>query len=137
MKKYSMEFRIEVAAAYDSCGSSIEVAEEKGCSESWVRRLIQQRRTTGSLSPKTPDRSGTRRLDEEDLKQLRKLIDRKPDMTLGELAEALNHKASVPTIWRAAEAMELTLKKRPRTPPSRIGPTSKKNATIGLRSSRR
>ena len=57
MRTYSMEFRIEVAAAYDQCGSSIEVAEEKGCSESWVRRLIQQRTATGSLAPKRPDRS--------------------------------------------------------------------------------
>jgi transposase len=135
MRTYSMEFRIEVAKAYDECGSSIQVAEDKGCSESWVRRLIQQRTLTGSLSPKTPDRSGTRKLDEEDRKQLRQLIDRQPDMTLEELAEALDHKASVPTIWRAAEAMKLTLKKRPHMPPSRTGPTSRKNATTGLHSS--
>jgi transposase len=106
-----MEFRIEVAAAYDRCGSSIEVAEEKGCSESWVRRLIQVRTQTGSLQPKTPDRSGTRKLDDDDREKLRKLIKDKPDMTLGELAEAMGHKASVPTIWRAAEQMQLTLKK--------------------------
>src|SRR5207248_5120425 len=96
---YPMEFRIEVAAAYDECGSSIQVAEEKGCSESWVRRLIQERTATGSLAPKKPDRSGTRKLDEDDLAKLRKLINDKPDMTLGELAEALDNKASVPTIW--------------------------------------
>jgi DNA-directed RNA polymerase specialized sigma24 family protein len=39
---YPMEFRIAVTAAYDECGSSIEVAELFGCSESWVRRLIQR-----------------------------------------------------------------------------------------------
>lgn len=133
---YPMEFRIEVAAAYDECGSSIQVAEEKGCSESWVRRLIQGRTATGSLAPRKPDRSGTRKLDEDDLEKLRELIDDKPDMTLGELAEALDNKASVPTIWRAAEAMELTLKKRPRMPRSKTGPTSKRNATTGSRSSR-
>jgi transposase len=132
-----MEFRIEVAAAYDECGSSIQVAEEKGCSESWVRRLIQQRTAIGSLTPRKPDRSGTHKLDEDDLAQLRQLIDQKPDMTLGELAEALNHKASVPTIWRATEAQGLTLKKRPRTPASRTVPTSGKNARIGLHHSRR
>ena len=48
---YPMEFRVLVAAAYDECGSSIEVAEEYGCSESWVRRLVRRRRTTGSLAP--------------------------------------------------------------------------------------
>jgi hypothetical protein len=39
---YAMEFRRAVAGAYDECGSSIEVAEDLGCSESWVRRLIQR-----------------------------------------------------------------------------------------------
>jgi transposase len=132
---YSMEFRIVVAAAYDEWGSSIQVAEEHGCSESWVRRLIQTRSATGSLEPKTPDRSQTRKLHENDLTQLRKLIDDKPDMTLGELAEALKHKASVPTIWRAIEAMDVTLKKRPHSPPSKTARMLKRNATTGSRSS--
>ena len=134
---FSMEFRIRVAAAYDECGSSIEVAEEHGCSESWVRRLIQTRTATGSLAPKTPDRSETRKLDDDDLARLRQLIDDKPDMTLGELAEALGHKASVPTVWRATGALGLTLKKRPRTPPSRTDRTSKSGVTTGSRGSRR
>ena len=54
---YPMEFRLLVAAAYDECGSSVEVAEEYGCCESWVRRLVQRRRTTGSLRPLTPKRT--------------------------------------------------------------------------------
>lgn len=120
---YPLEFRYQVAAAYDQCGSSIEVAQEHGCSESWVRRLIQTRRATGSLAPKTPDRSDTCKLQEDDLEQLRQLIEQKPDMTLGELAEALGHKASVPTIWRATQALNLPLKKKRHMPPSRIGRT--------------
>ena len=55
---YSMEFRRAVAKAYDACGSSIEVSEQFDCCESWVRRLIQRRRQTGSLEPrplKLPD----------------------------------------------------------------------------------
>jgi transposase len=134
---YPMEFRICIAAAYDQCGSSIEVAEEHGCSASWVRRLIQTRTATGSLAPKTPDRASTRKLDEADLVQLRQLIADKPDLTLEELAAALAHKASVPTIWRATEAMGLTLKKRPCMRPSRTGPTSSSSVRTGSRSSRR
>lgn len=133
---YPMEMRIAVAAAHDECGSSAEVAEMFGCSESWVRRLIQRRREKGSLEPMKPKRPDTRRLDDHDLAQLRAMIENKPDMTLGELAEALNHKASVPTIWRATQALNLPLKKRPSTPPSRIDPTWRKPAPTGLRSSR-
>lgn len=120
---YPMEFRVLVAAAYDECGSSIEAAEEYNCSESWVRRLIQRRRETGSLEPLTPKRPDTRKLDDEDLERLRTLIAGRPDMTLAELAEALGHKASVPTVWRATQALGLPLKKRPSTPPSRTGRT--------------
>ena len=133
---YPMQFRVAVAAAYDESGSSIEVAELFGCSESWVRRLIQRRQANGSLAPLTPKRPDRRKLDDNDLIQLRKLIAEKPDMTLGELAQALDHKASVPTIWRATQALDLPLKKRPRTPASRTGPTSKRRAATGSRSSR-
>jgi len=110
---YPMELRIAVATAYDECGSSIEVAELFGCSASWVRRLIQRREASGgSLAPLTPRRPDTRKLDDGDLARLRELIARQPDMTLGELAEALNHKASVPTVWRATQALDLPLKKK-------------------------
>ena len=120
---YPMEFRLLVAAAYDECGSSIEVAEQYNCSESWVRRLVQRRRQTGSLQPLTPKRPDMHKLDGADLEQLRTLIASKPDMTLAELAGALGNKASVPTVWRATQALGLPLKKRPSTPPSRTGRT--------------
>jgi transposase len=130
-----MEFRRAVARAYDECGSSIEVAEQFACSESWVRRLIQRRRETGSLEPLPPKLPDNSKLDERDLEELRRLIAAKPDMTLGELAEALEHKASVPTIWRATQALDLPLKKRPGMPPSRTGPTSRRHGTTGSHSS--
>ena len=120
---YPMEFRLLVAAAYDECGSSIEVAEEYGCCESWVRRLVRRRRTTGSLAPLTPTRPDRRKLDDDDLEHLRALIAATPDMTLAELADALGNKASVPTVWRATRALDLPLKKRPSTPPSRTART--------------
>jgi transposase len=131
-----MPMRVAVAAAYDEYGSSIEVAELFGCSESWVRRLIQRRRENGSLEPLTPQRPDTRKLDEDDLAELRALIAAKPDMTLAELAEALEDKASVTTIWRATQALGLSLKKRANMPVSRTGRMSKKPAPTGLRSSR-
>ena|SRR5437763_10963510 len=133
---FAMEFRIAVAAAHEESGSSIEVAEQFGCSESWVRRLSQRRRQSGSLEPLTPKRPDRRKLDEDDLRQLRQLIADKPDLTLGELAEALGSKASVPTIWRATQRLGLPLKKRPPTPASRTGPTSKRTAAAGSPSSR-
>ena len=120
---YPMAFRIAVASDYDLTGSSIETAENFGCSEAWVRRLIQRRRETGSLElppRKPPD---TRKLDDADRDRLSALIRGKPDMTLGELADALGRKASVPTVWRETRKLGLRLKKRPSTPPSRTART--------------
>ena len=128
---YAMEFREAVARAYDECGSSIEVAEQFACSESWVRRLIQRRRETGSLAPRPQRLPDNKKLNDDDLGQLRTLILQTPDMTLAELAEAMNHKVSVPTVWRATQALGLPLKKSPSMPPSRIVPTSSRRGTPG------
>jgi transposase len=109
---YAMEFRRAVAKAYDECGSSIDVAEQFECSESWVRRLIQRRHAAGSLDPRPARRPDNRKLDDGDLGRLRELIRATPDLTLAELAAALGNKASVPTVWRAAERLGLPLKQK-------------------------
>jgi transposase len=131
-----MEFREAVARAYDECGSSIEVAEQFNCSESWVRRLIQRRRETGSLAPRPLQLPNNHKLNEKDLKRLQELIRRTPDMTLAELATALDDKVSVPTVWRATQALGLPLKKSPCTPPNKTARTSGKPAPRGSTNSR-
>ena len=133
---YPMEFRRAVAAAYDECGSSIEVAEQFKCSESWVRRLIQRRHASGSLAPKPIKLPDNHKLGAADLEQLAELIRQTPDMTLAELAEALDTKVSVPTVWRATQTLGLPLKKSPSSPPSRIVRTSPKHAASGSSSLR-
>ena len=112
-----------MASNYDLTGSSIETAQTFGSSEAWVRRLIQRRRGTGSLELPPRKRPDTSKLDAGDLDRLAQLIAAKPDMTLGELAEALGRKASVPTVRRATRKLGLRLKKRPFTPPSRTART--------------
>ncbi|HXZ47324.1 MAG TPA: helix-turn-helix domain-containing protein [Pseudolabrys sp.] len=134
---YAMEFRRAVASAYDECGSSIEVAEQFECSESWVRRLIQRRRENGSLQPKPHHVPRNNKLNERDLSRLAELIAQQPDMTLAELAEALGNKVSVPTVHRATRRLGLPLKKSRCMPPSRTGPTSKRLARTGSNSSPR
>ena len=116
---YPMQFRIAVARHYEESGSSIETADVMGCSESWVRDLIKRQRETGSLDVLPSTRKYESKLGEDDLVNLARLIDEKPDMTLGELAEKLENKASVTTIWRATKKLDYTLKKRPSMPRSR------------------
>ena len=115
---YSMEFRQALAAAHHACWSSAEVAEAFSCSESWVRRLIQTERETGSLACTPPKLPNNNKLDETEMKKLAKLVAARPDIQLKELAAALGNKVSVPTIHRATKRLGLTRKKRPFTPPS-------------------
>lgn len=119
---YSMDFRRAVAAAYDECGSSIEVAEQFGCSESWVRRLIQQRRERGTLEPLTTARHDDQRsYDDADEKAIRELIKRKPDATLAEVAEAIGKPAHPATVSRTLKRLNLPRKKSLPMPRNRTG----------------
>jgi transposase len=133
---YSMEFRVAVAKAHEESGSSDEVAEAFGCSASWVRRLIQRQRESGSLEPRPLKLPNNKKLDEPDLERLRQLIANQPDMTLAELAKELNNKVSVPTVWRATQALGLPLKKKRSMPPNKTEPMSKRRGPSGLGGSR-
>jgi transposase len=53
MDPYSAEFRSEVLAACDANEGTLAVAVRFQVSESWVRRIKQQRRETGQVAPQT------------------------------------------------------------------------------------
>jgi transposase len=123
---YSMDFRRAVARAYDECGSSTDVAEQLGCSASWVRRLVQRRVAHGGVlrEPGKPARRDDQRTyDDADERTIRELIRRRPDATLAEVAEALGKAAHPSTVSRTLDRLGLPRKKSPRTPPSRAGRT--------------
>ena len=121
---YSMGYRRAVARSYDECGSSIEVAEQFGCSGSWVRRLVQRRRERGTLGPgSSARRDDQRAYDDADEAKIRALIKSRPDATLAEVAGALAKPASPASVSRALTRLGLPRKKSPRAPPSVTGPT--------------
>ena len=53
MDPYSSEFRGEVLAACDANEGTRDIAVRFQVSESWVRRIMQQRRETGQVAAKT------------------------------------------------------------------------------------
>ena len=53
MKPYDAEFRGEVLAACDTNEERRAIALRFNVSESWLRRIQQQRRETGQVAPKT------------------------------------------------------------------------------------
>src|SRR5580700_8711703 len=117
---YSLDFRIAVARAHDESGSSSEVAEQFGCCESWVRRLMQHRRERGTLEPRSSARHDDQRTyDDADERKIRELIRTKPDATLAEVAEVLGKPAHPCTVSRTLTRLNLPRKKSPRMPPNR------------------
>ena len=114
MAAYSMDLRERVARARDGGLSSEAVAEKYEVSVAWVNRLLQRRRESGSLAPRKQTRWRDRKLAAH-TDRLRGLVLERPDRTLEELRQALGLAVGVTTIWRALDALDLTVKKnRPR-----------------------
>jgi transposase len=107
---YSMDLRTRVLADCEAGVAAKEVAAKFRVSRSWVNRVAQRRRESGEVAPrhqqvfKTPALAG-----QED--RLCALVAAKPDQTLAELREALPSSASLSSVWRALDRLQLTLKK--------------------------
>jgi transposase len=114
MLPYSKEFRREVLAACDANEETRAIALRFNVSESWVRRIKQQRRETGQVAPKTTRQRQPKWHVWADW-LLAKLATR-PDIYLrelqAELKQELGEKVCLQTICNACRALERTRKKR-------------------------
>jgi len=113
MVPYSKEMRREVLAACDRGEGTRAVALRFGCSESWVRRVKQERRELGKTAPLLT----RRRIPhwEAYREQIVKLIAQRPDMTLQELKDELGTSLSRQTLCTALAKLKLALKKSPKS----------------------
>lgn len=114
MEAYSKEFRRDVLAACDAGGGTRAVALEFDVSESWVRRIKQERREQGKTAPKA---IRNRRPSWEPYAEwILKQLDKCPDVYLRELQAAAKQKlgweVSNVTLSRACRALKRTRKKR-------------------------
>jgi transposase len=126
-KALSVDLRDRVLAAIEGGSSRRQAAARFGVSVSSAIRWRAQERLTGDVSPKP--QGGDRRSEriEAHAPLILGLVDDTPDITLAEIQAVLAERgigASVSTVWRFFDRREITLKKRLRTPPSRIGPRS-------------
>lgn len=110
MKAYSPEFRRDVLAACDAEEGTRAVALKFRVSESWVRRIKQERRETGKIAPSRTRRRTPKWAAEAD--RIREAVKEKPDRTLSELKAHLQTKLSRQTLCRALRALKLTFKKK-------------------------
>jgi transposase len=126
---YSKEFRREVLAACDAGEGTRAVALRFNVSESWVRRVKQERREQGKLGPATKRRRVPAWAKEADA--LCAIVARRCDLTLGELRAELGTSLSESTLCRALRKLRLTLKKKSSGRPSSNGPTWSSDARSG------
>jgi transposase len=114
MEAYSKEFRRDVLRSCDAGGGTREVALKFDVSESWVRRIKQERREQGKVAPKTT--RSRRKAWAPYADWIVAQLDRRPDMYLRELQAAaraeLGWRVSEITLGRACDALRLTRKKR-------------------------
>lgn len=125
MEAYSKEFRREVLAACDAGGGTGEVALSFGVSESWVRRIKQERREQGKTAPKTTRDRG--KSWEPYADWILTQVDKRPDIYLRELQaaalEELGWDVSDVTLSRACRELKRTRKKRPYLQSNKTGRT--------------
>lgn len=123
----SLDLRRRVVEAVAQGSSRRQAAERFGVSAASAVRWCQRERQ-GSLAPRR--QGGDRRSGriEAEAAFILALIDATPDITLTELRARLHRERGllfgIGTLWRFFDRRRITFKKNPRTPPSRIGPTS-------------
>ena len=110
MAAYSLDLRTRVLADWDGGMGADAVAAKYRVSRAWVHRLVQRRRETGTIAPRRQTKFRARALAGQD-ERLRALVLAVPDRTLAELREALPTTASLTTIWRALDRLQITVKK--------------------------
>jgi transposase len=113
MKAYSQDLRKRILDTVQrGDGTLRQIARRFLVSVSFVTRLLQLHRSTGSLEPKPHGGGNPAVLGPEDREQLRELIRQQPDATLEELRQRLGLSCSLMTISRALGKLGLPRKKK-------------------------
>ena len=124
---YSDDLRQKILDAYDRRDQMMEqVAARFGVSVSFVKKLVRQRRETGSIAAKPHAGGPEPALTPDHLRTLGAEIETTPDATQAELAERLHAlgapRVSRSTIGRAVAKLHLTRKKSRARPSSETDP---------------
>jgi len=123
MRPYSMDLRERVATACDAREGTRECTVDRfGVSDRWIRKLLQQRRETGSLAPRPRHPGRKRALNDRQMERLRRRIQQHADATLKELRDWLGVAISLSALDRAVGRLGLSLKKSRSRRPSNSAP---------------
>lgn len=133
VEAYSEDLRQRVVQACDeNVFTRQEIADQFQVSTAWIRRLLQRRRETGSISALPGGRGPQPKLTAAQLARLAKLVKQSPDATLSELRKRSRLACCLSTIHRALKLLDLSFKKSRSGQRSKIEKTSSKHASPGL-----
>ncbi len=116
MRAYSLDLRERVVANYEKGEQSIaEIAERFSVGQTFLKKMLRQKRETGSLE-RLPTRAGAKKiLSDQHRRFLAMQIKKNPDATLVELQESLQAQKKVrvsqTTVSRELEKLGLPRKK--------------------------
>ena len=124
MKAYSTDLRERVVAACDAGNATREqIALRFSVSVAWIRKLIRQRRETGSIAPRPRGGGRAPAFDGEAALRLRDAVRADDDATLEELARAAGVSCCPSAVHRALARLGITRKKSRGGRPSRTDPS--------------
>lgn len=132
MATLSLDLRERIVSAYDRGeGTRDEIARRFRVSLGMVKKLLQQRRKTGSIKSRHHLAGRKKLIVAEHRAAMRQHLKHKPDMTLAELREALGLKCTLPAIHYVLVDMGLTYKKRRSVPQNKTAKTSARRGGTG------
>jgi transposase len=124
MKAYSIDLRERVVAACDARdGTRERIAARFSVSVAWVRKLMRQRRETGSIAPRPRGGGRAPAFDTGADRRLREAVRADDGATLHELARAAGVACCPSAVHRALRRLGITRKKSRGGRPSRTGPS--------------
>ncbi len=113
MRACSLDLRERVVRAVDRGGQTQpQIAERFGVGTTWIKKLLGQRRETGSIAPKPHGGGMPAKYRGKALTRLKKALAAHPDATLEELRDRTGVKASLMAVSRALERLKARRKKR-------------------------
>ena len=106
------EARELLVKAYEKHPVAKDIAEAFSISVSGVYRLVRQKARTGSVALRVNQRGRKKLLNDDDIRIIKEQIEAHNDITIGEIREALDQKASYTTVERAVNGLGYTIKKK-------------------------
>lgn len=111
-KAYSMDLRKRVIEAREEGQTTAQLAERFKVSPSFVEKLQQRLRESGTLEAKPHGGGRQPKLSPDQDERLRALLAEKPDTTLAELRQKLGIKVHLSSLWYRLQRLGLTFKKK-------------------------